>query len=473
MKIFWTVVYLFLAPSVLLTANVAQAQDTSSHARPAKTYILSYNQVSHLTPQARRDYMNAIAHVLIAIEETQAPKTYSFFEQFLSIGSIAFADNYLYQCIGGGVPEDRDASKSTCGVQSYAGFSCPAGQKICNPIVFGVSSSGQPTCNANATTKWCFNNTTLGTTHFLEPVFKKLSERDPQEWDRLRNKLLHACNHPSIVAESAAQVREACGLVNKQLSVNEQRGLVTVKYNYGTVPSEPNAAHACFSPYKNPITVAMSSRLPESRETMYEIHKLIWAYKDQIDPRLVYHRMLGETGGDNPDKDADNGDGGYGLFQFTGKPYGSSYTYKQILQAEYAKNPGVSKSLIQVKYYLGNFVQAHKKAADGGYGCNPRKSWRMYTHLEKTAYLGWGRCDAGTMDFELRLCSRLDTYRTRACPVSNDLVLARNPQPLCDNVDGTMNTAPEIQQAAVTEPATATTNVTVYANPPRTVNSAQ
>lgn len=467
MKIVWTVVYL------ILTSSMALAKDVNSSARPARVHILSFKQVNALTKQARLDYMNAIAHVLMAIEKSQKPKTYSFFEQLLAFGSIAFADNYLYQCIAGGVPEDRDASKATCGVQEYAGFKCPAGQKICNPVVFGVSSSGQPTCHANATTQWCFNNTTLGTTHFLEPVFKELEKRGPNEWNRLRNKLLHACNHPSIVAESVSQVREACDLANKQITVNEERGLVTTQYNYGIAP-QPNLKVACFAPYSNQAVLANMSRLPESRETMYEIHKIIWAYKDQVDPRLVYHRMFGETNGDNPEKDADNGDGGYGLFQFTGKPYGSKYTYKQILQAEYAKNPGESKSLIQVKYYLANYVQAFKKAADGGYGCNQRKSWRMYTNLEKAAYLAWGKCDASMMDHELRLCQRVWTYKHRACQISNDLIAARNPQPLCDNLDGTMNTAPEVQQASVTvTPVSTTTNVTVIANPPRVINSAK
>ncbi len=450
MKIFWTVVYLILASSQ------AFAKDAKPSAPPSRVYILTYEQMKHLTKEARRDYMNAVAHVLMAIEDSQKPQTYSFFEQFLSFGSIAFADEFLYQCIGGGVPEDRDARKASCGVQSYAGYTCPAGQKICNPVVFGVSASGQPTCNANATTKWCFNNTVLGQTNFLSPVFSKLGK---DEWNNLRNKLLHACNNPSKVAEGATLVKEACGNVNKQITVNEQRGLITAEYNYGTAPQQTTAdsSHACFAPYKNPIVAALSSRLPESRETMYEIHKLIWAYKDQIDPRLVYHRMLGETEGNNPDKDADNGDGGYGLFQFTGRPYGSNYTYKQILQAEYAKNPGVSKSLIQVKYYLGNYVQAFKKAADGGYGCNSRKSWRMYTPLEKTAYLGWGKCDVGTLDFELRLCSRLDTYRNRACPVSNALLTARNPQPLCDNVDGSSSPV-EVRSQASVSPASAPAN---------------
>ena len=217
MKSILTAVFLFLALSV-------------ANAKPLR--ILTYEEVKGLGKTSRQDYVHSIAKVLTALSE-QKPKRFSFFEELLSFGSIAYAAP-TYQCIGGGVPVDTKAK--SCGVQSYAGFTCASGKNICNPLIFGVNKSGEPVCHERATTKWCFDNTVVGRDQTLEPVFnrKDLDEsKRLEEWNKLREALEQACNNPSMVQENAADVAEACNYVRQQMRVNEDiRKLMAKGFTY-------------------------------------------------------------------------------------------------------------------------------------------------------------------------------------------------------------------------------------------------
>lgn len=232
MKTYLTAVFLFSSLSfcsLILPASQARASDTNAK-KPSFLRVLSYDEVKTLNEEARHDYINAIATVLVALSESNTKsKKITFMDQLFSLGSFAYAAP-LYQCIGGGVPVDTKAS--TCGVQSYAGFSCAAGKKICNPMVFGVGSNDQPTCHENATTKWCYQNTTLGKTNFLTPVFK---ENNLNEWNKLRAELEQACNDSSKISEAKKDVAEACGYVRLQMELNEDvRKLMANGYTYKT-----------------------------------------------------------------------------------------------------------------------------------------------------------------------------------------------------------------------------------------------
>lgn len=192
--------------------------------------ILTFEQVKRLPMKARNEYIRALARTLTELEQIK-PRQYSFIEQLLSLGSIAHAAP-LYQCIGGGVPEPRNPDKQDCGVDEYAGFKCTgANEKICNPLVFGVSSSGKPTCHVNATTKWCFNNTRLGVTNFLDLVLSKPENK--ANWGTMMGHLNQACNDKSTIAEDPELVEEACSYLRVQMKHNEEIKKITIgEYTY-------------------------------------------------------------------------------------------------------------------------------------------------------------------------------------------------------------------------------------------------
>jgi len=211
---------------IFIMLPLSSLSEAATPSRPEYLRVLTFEQVKRLPLKARNEYIRAVARTLAELEQIK-PRQYSFIEQLLSFGSIAYASNVLYQCIGGGVPEPRNPNKRDCGVNEYAGFKCTnANEKICNPLVFGVSSSGKPTCHVNATTKWCFNNTKLGETNFLDLVL--LNPENQKNWGTMIGHLNQACNDKSTVAEHAKLVDEACSYVRVQMHHNEEVKKITV-----------------------------------------------------------------------------------------------------------------------------------------------------------------------------------------------------------------------------------------------------
>lgn len=186
----------------------------------------------------------------------------------------------------------------------------------------------------------------------------------------------------------------------------------------------------CFSPSTVPAiagALAPSHKFNETPEDIMAMHRLIYAHRNDIDPRLVYYRLLGESRGNpyavNPSS------GAYGMFQLLGKPFGSRQTYRQILEDLYRKSPRSSPRMIQIEYYLNHYVANFKRAADQGYGCI-RKKFDEYSDLEKVSYLGWGGCKAANLANELNLCKRNASYRTGGCSFTTPL-FSGHAIPLC------------------------------------------
>lgn len=225
MKTIWTAVFLFLALSFTSAHSIDLSLSQASFLK-----VLSFDEVKNLSKESRHNYVQSIAKVLTVLSvNTPKAKTYTYFEQLFSLGTIAYAAP-SYLCVGGGVPVD--SKEKSCGVQSYAGFSCSAGEKICNPMVFGVNNSGSPVCHASATTKWCFENTKLGTTQTLDPVFKANKVAD---WNNLRSHIEKACSDPFAIEEKQSAVIEACDYLRQQMQVNEDvRKLMAKDYTYKT-----------------------------------------------------------------------------------------------------------------------------------------------------------------------------------------------------------------------------------------------
>lgn len=189
----------------------------------------------------------------------------------------------------------------------------------------------------------------------------------------------------------------------------------------------------CFDPRKDPIIskyLVPDAKYQETQESIAQIHQLIWERRDQIDPRLIYHRIMGESEA-NPFA-VNSSSGAYGLFQLLGKPANSSYSYRAILEELERQSPHTSPRLIQVKYYLEQYLEPYSKAADKGWGCDHQKTFPEYSNLQKVAYLGWGSCTQATLQREISLCVNVASYRSLACPFSEKVILNQNPLPLCN-----------------------------------------
>ncbi len=207
------------------------------------------------------------------------------------------------------------------------------------------------------------------------------------------------------------------------------------------LPSISNATSACFEPSMDPvISKYLQPRATdhETLETIRQMEQMIYDSRELIDPRLVYHRIVGESRGIAEIHNRRSG--AYGMFQFLGHPYGSHQSYESILRSLYAKSPGVSHRMIQLKYYLEVFVPKAAKAANQGNGCDRHKSFANYSNLEKVAYLGWGSCDAATLKREVSLSRRASSYR-EACTFSSAAIQGRA-EPICYSASDERTAAP-------------------------------
>ncbi len=225
---------LIIITILLLTCSSFAKTTTNSKAKPAEPKqlkILSYFAVEKLSPKARHEYVKALAKTLITLKKEPKDK-YSkniydlFFGEFTEAHA---AEKYL--CIGGGVPIPIDSA--ICGVQTYAGFTCPDGLEICNPLIFGVDKNQKPVCHVTASTSWCFQNTKLGVDHFLEPVFALNNEKS---WNELLTSLEEACNNPETTKEDPNKVRSACSYSLRQMIHNQEvKKMLAETYSYKTV----------------------------------------------------------------------------------------------------------------------------------------------------------------------------------------------------------------------------------------------
>jgi hypothetical protein len=193
-------------------------------------------------------------------------------------------------------------------------------------------------------------------------------------------------------------------------------------------------AQSCFDPKLDPTisrVLTPDPKFAETPESLEMIHRLIWEHRRELDPRLVYHRMVGESLGDPFVMNKRSG--AYGLFQF--EP-GNGVDYPNVFRRLYRRYPNLSPRYIQVRYYLEVYLQRFKTAANAGYGCNRQKPYSHYSNLEKVTYLGFGSCSMVTFQKELSLCSKVVTYRNGACRFSHEAIFGRRPRPVCDYREG-------------------------------------
>lgn len=190
--------------------------------------IINFFAVKKLSLKAKSDYLRAIAKTLIKLNKEPKEK---YSKNILNLLFCEFKVAHAstkYLCIGGGVPVPKDSN--VCGVNSYAGFTCPEGLEICNPLIFGVDKDKKPVCHITATTSWCFLYTKLGVDQFLDPVF---AINNAKQWNELLTYLEDACNNPESIAEDQKLVSSACDYSLQQMIQNEEvKKILSEGYTY-------------------------------------------------------------------------------------------------------------------------------------------------------------------------------------------------------------------------------------------------
>ncbi len=224
-------------------------------------FILSFQEMRKLPYKKRVVYLRRLAKQLVIMEELLSKKKSRKTASFLNSG-LDFVSWFLseakadpqYLCIGGGVP--IESSAASCGANSYGGFSCPDGQEICNPFIFGVQDvtdqARQPhdesreegdgerfyraVCFDNATTRRCYDGVRVGRETsgsvigtVLAPVVNNLERY--QEYEQMISTLTQMCGYQGrgMTAERASDpgaFNRACQRVKDQTAVNRRRDLL-------------------------------------------------------------------------------------------------------------------------------------------------------------------------------------------------------------------------------------------------------
>ncbi len=198
-----------------------------------RSYFLSFNEVKKLSTNQRNNYLRKVAEAmsLLQKEERIAHKK-SFYSMSLdAILSFAFAqDRESLFCVGGGVPIQEGP---TCGARSYCGYSCGAGEEICNPCIFGVDKDTQePFCFTNATNKKCFAEIRVGYDSRTDVVFDLENRNDLTDIERaqiraqfteFQQTVESMCRGQIAVQERKHYIDEACDIIRRQTNVNRRR----------------------------------------------------------------------------------------------------------------------------------------------------------------------------------------------------------------------------------------------------------
>ncbi len=185
---------------------------------------------------------------------------------------------------------------------------------------------------------------------------------------------------------------------------------------------------------ENPIVKKAFSQLTTSDQHRFACILKRAYERDQVDPRMVLFRFLGESGGNakavNPSSKA------YGAFQFLGG-FQHRKIHRSRVQTCEALHPTVNPALIQTAFYVDEYLREFREKAK--YGCKKGQPWTSYSNLEKLSYLGLGTCGESALEHTKRHCKDSALYRNASCEIlgtMNDLNFTSNriePQNLCDD----------------------------------------
>ena len=200
-----------------------------SYSKVKKQHLLKYAQLMKLSKKHRIEYLKGLQKVMLAFGE-EDKKHFSSLWHFLFINHSYAKDSAAFRCLGAGFPirlKDQFISNprgQACAVTEMEGFgSCPTGQSMCNPFVFGVKSSGAPYCMSGATTKKCFDNIVVGRdTFFPDELFSNPQVKE--SYNVFLDDFESLCNGDGVLSGGFRHLtNEACGLARTQMRANLRR----------------------------------------------------------------------------------------------------------------------------------------------------------------------------------------------------------------------------------------------------------
>jgi hypothetical protein len=157
------------------------------------------------------------------------------------------------------------------------------------------------------------------------------------------------------------------------------------------------------------------------------------------DPRIIFHRMVGEARG-NPDI-KNKSSGAYGIFQFLGAFYKKEKHTTRVKKMYPKNSTKYQRQFTQVKYYVESFLTEAIQAA--GYSdCrstkktrNGKKNWELMSTLHKITYLGWGSCKEWAITDEMGILNGdVLSYVPRiALSIPGMGITPENEIPLCED----------------------------------------
>lgn len=188
--------------------------------------VLYFDEIQKLSSEERKKYFRSLSKLLIALSPNK--KTFGYQMLIDIVFPTSFAEGEAFRCIGGGAPVP---AQEMCGLQSYAGYTCPRGERICNPFIFGVKSNDEPICYPDATTENCYKRIRVGTDSSLDLVFEKAGNQEG--YNKFVNDVNNICHHvenndssPLVeVRENPRTLRLACQYIRRQTEINRERNL--------------------------------------------------------------------------------------------------------------------------------------------------------------------------------------------------------------------------------------------------------
>lgn len=163
---------------------------------------------------------------------------------------------------------------------------------------------------------------------------------------------------------------------------------------------------------------------------------------NNVDPRLIFHRMVGESLG-NPDA-RNPSSGAYGIFQVLGGFYRQS-PHKVRIEAMYpSPSTKESRQYTQVLYHVQHYVREGIAAIGYGSQCNSfglansqgQEIWNRMSPIEQSTFLGWGSCSSSMLNAERAILN--GTVHSYDTSIMRSFIEG---QPLCESFKGSLEPA--------------------------------
>ncbi|NQZ00495.1 MAG: SGNH/GDSL hydrolase family protein [Bdellovibrionales bacterium] len=245
-------------------------------------HLLSLEELESLSIYERDQYLRKVVATVAKMDKQVAqnlPGWLSPVQVAEGLFSFAFPAavaelrlQAIIECVGGMnvvVSSPGRASTRQCPApSSAAGYSCPAGQEICNPWHYGVyKSNGQPVCMQNATNTACAaeavpgenTSTRMVYDYELRGITGEQLERIRAEWRANSWYLQYICEGKVKVKESQQSNEQTCRIlkqISDQARARRQAGNTEVAPIYIEFPDTMTPVSALNPEQEPPAQVA-------------------------------------------------------------------------------------------------------------------------------------------------------------------------------------------------------------------------